>query len=51
MFIVNIQKAEDELREAQRRLLESSDDVQRAEIQIEIDTYEALIKAAQEGDK
>ncbi|VDN39335.1 unnamed protein product [Gongylonema pulchrum] len=48
---IDVSKAEEQLRSAQRRLAEPMDDSARAAVQIEIETYEALLKAAQEIDK
>uniref|UniRef100_A0A915PYY2 ATP synthase F1 complex delta/epsilon subunit N-terminal domain-containing protein n=1 Tax=Setaria digitata TaxID=48799 RepID=A0A915PYY2_9BILA len=48
---IDLAKAEEELHSAQRRVAEQMDDKDRAVVQIEIETYEALIKAAQDADK
>lgn len=46
-----LQKAEEELSSAQRRAHEAMEDDARAVIQIEIETYEALVKAAHSIEK
>uniref|UniRef100_A0A2K6WPE5 F-ATPase delta subunit n=1 Tax=Onchocerca volvulus TaxID=6282 RepID=A0A2K6WPE5_ONCVO len=48
---IDLAKAQEELSSAQRRVQETTEDDARAMIQIEIETYEALIKAAQDVEK
>ncbi|VDN83338.1 unnamed protein product [Brugia pahangi] len=48
---IDLAKAEEELSSAQRRALEPMEDDARAAVQIEIETYEALIKAAHSIEK
>ncbi|EFO24487.2 ATP synthase subunit delta [Loa loa] len=48
---IDLAKAEEELSSAQRRALEPMEDDARAVVQIEIETYEALVKAAHNIEK
>lgn len=48
---IDLAKAEEELQSAQRRILEPMDDTDKAAVQIEIETYESLVKAAHDSDK